>query len=229
MLTQGLRVERERARQQLVQDHAQRVHIRARVDVQAAELSLFRTHVLGRADERANLSVERAFGQGLRCGLGDAKVDDFDDGRVVAHSDEDVRGFEIAVNDPFLVGMLHALTHLQKQFKAVGDRQSVPRGVRGNRLAADVLHGEVGAPLRRAARVEDPSDSRMVHEGQRLTLGFEPRHDLCSVHAHFDDLHGHLSANGQGLLGEPDLAHPALADALQQTIGSDGFGGRDMG
>jgi hypothetical protein len=35
------------------------------------------------------------------------------------------------------------------------------------------------------------------------------------VHAWFNDLQGDLTTNGTRLIGEPNLAHPPFADALQ--------------
>ena len=50
-----LLLQRRRAGQQLVEQHAQRVDVAARVDVQAAHLGLLGAHVLERADDRAVL------------------------------------------------------------------------------------------------------------------------------------------------------------------------------
>src|SRR3712207_7349096 len=52
-----LGVERERAGEQLVQHHAQRVDVGARVDVQPAGQRLLGAHVLGRADDRDRKST----------------------------------------------------------------------------------------------------------------------------------------------------------------------------
>ena len=43
------------------------------------------------------------------------------------------------------------------------------------------------------------------------------------VHPRLDDLQGHLAPDGLGLLGEPDLAHPALAEPLEQPVRPDPF------
>ena len=53
------------ARQQFVEQHAERVDVAARVDVQAAHLRLLRTHVGRRADELLELREERLVGQPL--------------------------------------------------------------------------------------------------------------------------------------------------------------------
>ena len=227
LFPQCLRLERQRARQQLVEHHTQRIHICPGVDVEAAHLGLLGTHVFRRADERTYLRVERPIGQRLcRC-LRHAEVDHFRHWAVVANCHEDVRGFQITVDDAFLVGVLNSLADGQEQIDAFGNRQRVPRGVRRNRLAAHVLHDEIWAALRSGTRLEDPRNSRMVHQGQCLTLGLEASHHLRRVHARLDHLQRDLSVNGLGLLGEPNLAHAALADPLKQAVRADCFGRLD--
>ena len=84
--------------------------------------------------------------------------------------------------------------------------------------ARDVLHDEVGPALGRGAGVEDLGDGRMIHQRQCLPLGLETRHHFARVHARLDQLDGHPAAHRLLLLGEPDLAHAAFADQLQQII-----------
>ena len=73
---QRLRVEGAFAREQLVEQHAERVDVRAGVDVEVRHLRLLGAHVLRRADELPELGEERVLGEPLRGGLGDAEVDD---------------------------------------------------------------------------------------------------------------------------------------------------------
>jgi hypothetical protein len=54
----------------------------------------------------------------------------------------------------------------------------------------------------------------MVHQGQRLPLGLEPRDDLRGVHAQLDDLQRDLPVHRARLLGEPDFPHSAFAHQL---------------
>jgi hypothetical protein len=63
----------------------------------------------------------------------------------------------------------------------------------------------------------------MVHQRERLPLGFEPRDDLRRVHPGLDDLQRHLPADRPRLLGEPDDAHPPFADLLEQAVRADRF------
>jgi hypothetical protein len=61
----------------------------------------------------------------------------------------------------------------------------------------------------------------MVHERQRLALGFEPRDNLICVETRLDDLQRDTAADGMRLLGHVDRAHPTLADALEQVVVGD--------
>jgi hypothetical protein len=90
---QLLLVQRRLARQQLIQQHPQRVNVAARVDVQRAHLRLLRTHIRRRADELLERREHRFVRQHLtRGGLGNTEVDDFGDWPAVAKRDQDVRG-----------------------------------------------------------------------------------------------------------------------------------------
>ena len=61
----------------------------------------------------------------------------------------------------------------------------------------------------------------MVHQRQRLPLGFEAGDHLPRVHAGLDDLERHLPLDRLGLLGHEDDAHAAFADLLQQLVRAD--------
>ena len=61
----------------------------------------------------------------------------------------------------------------------------------------------------------------MVHHGQGLPLGLEPRDHPPRVHARLDDLESHLAADRLVLLGHVDDAHPALTNLLDQLVGAD--------
>ena len=100
------------------------------------------------------------------------------------------------MDDAFLVRMLNAVADLDEQLEALADRQAVPIAVAGDRFTAHVLHHEVRATLRRRPGVEHLGDRRVVHQGQRLALGLETRHDLRGVHAGLDDLDRDLAVDG---------------------------------
>ena len=61
----------------------------------------------------------------------------------------------------------------------------------------------------------------MVHHGQRLPLGLEPRHHFACVHAGLDDLQRHFAADGLPLRRHVHNAHAPFANLLQQLVGTD--------
>ena len=224
LLAQGPRLEGEHAGEQLVQDHTKRIHIGPCVDVEPGHLGLLGAHVLGGADQRPELGVQRPLGQRLGRGLRHAEVDDLGYRATVLQGHHHVRGFQIAVNDAPLVGVLHALADLDEQIEPLANRQRVAGAVGRDRLPPDILHNEVRAALRRGARVEHMGDSRVIHQREGLSLGLKPRHHLRRVHPCFDDLQRDLTPHGPRLLGQPHLPHAAFAHQFEQAIRSKGVG-----
>jgi hypothetical protein len=69
----------------------------------------------------------------------------------------------------------------------------------------------------------------VIHEGECLAFGFEPRHELARVHSRFDELQRNPAMHWMPLLGQPDFAHAALANLLEQMIRTDSPRGRRAG
>ena len=115
--------------------------------------------------------------------LGHAEVDDLGHRPAVVQGDQDVRGLEVAVDDPLLVRVLHRLADRDEQLQPLAGRQPPLVAVLGDRDALDQLHDEVGAARVGGAGVEDPGDVGVVHQGQGLPLGLEPGEHLAAVHA----------------------------------------------
>ena len=112
-----MRVQRRRAGQQLVQQHAQRVDVAAGVDVEVVQLRLLGAHVLQRADHRAELGEQRLLGQLLAGRLGHAEVDHLRHRLAVVQGDQHVGRLEVAVDDPLLVGVLDRLADRDEQLQ----------------------------------------------------------------------------------------------------------------
>ena len=103
-------VERRRAGQQLVQQHAQRVDVAAGVDVEAAHARLLGRHVHRRADHLGEAGEQRLLGQLLaRAPWPRRSRSPSRTGVAVVPRDQDVGRLEVAVDDPLLVGVLHRL------------------------------------------------------------------------------------------------------------------------
>ena len=69
----------------------------------------------------ALLGVEGPLSQRLVDSLGHTEVNDLRNGLILLLGDQDIGWFYIPVDYPLLVGVLHGLTNLQKQTKAVFD------------------------------------------------------------------------------------------------------------
>ena len=61
----------------------------------------------------------------------------------------------------------------------------------------------------------------MVHQRQRLALGFEPGDDRLGVHAQLDDLESDPAADGLLLFGHVNHPAAAFTDLLQQLVATD--------
>ena len=104
--TKLFRVEGPDAREKLVEEHTERVDVRAGVDVEIRHLGLLGTHVLRRANELTQLGEDGALRETLRRGLGNSEVDDLWRVLLVLGRDEHVRRLDVPVDDPLLVRVL---------------------------------------------------------------------------------------------------------------------------
>jgi hypothetical protein len=222
-VSQLLGGERERPGQEFVEDDPQRIDVGPGVDVLRPEVRLLRAHVLRSSDECPGLGEQRALGEPLSDGLRHSEVDDLRLRPVVHLGHQDVRRFEVTVNDRLLVGVLNSVADLAEQLEALNGREPLFLAVAIHRNAGHVLHDEVRPTLGRRASVEDLGDPRVVHQSEGLPLGLEARHDLPAVHARLDDLQGHPSPDRGHLLREPHLSHPPFGDELQETVRTDLF------
>ena len=165
--------------------------------------------------------MERLLGQLLAHGFGDAKVDDLGYWPDVMHFHQQVTGLQIAVDHAFLMRVLHAVAEGNEQLQSLARRELVLIAVLGDRRPFDQLHREIGSSRVGRTGVEHLGDVRMIHQGQGLPLGFEPRHHLARVHAGLDDLQGHFAADGLPLRRHVHDAHAPFANLLQQLVGAD--------
>ena len=62
-------------------------------------------------------SKERLIGQSSLGRFGDAEVNDFGHRHAVVQGDEDVRGFDVAMDDALLVSVLDGVADLDEQFE----------------------------------------------------------------------------------------------------------------
>ena len=88
------------------------------------QLRLFGTHVLNGTDDLTEFGKQGFVGQLqlMLLGFGESEVDHFGDWLAVLSADQHVAGFEVAMNDSFLVSMMHGLANRNEQFQAVAHR-----------------------------------------------------------------------------------------------------------
>jgi hypothetical protein len=220
-LLETLPFQRRRAGEQLIEKHARRVDIASCIDVEIVELRLLGRHVQGRAHHGPMRCMQGFFRESARGGVhrfSQAEVDDLRHGLVVVRRHQDVRGLQIAVDDPLLVSVLHGLADLHEEAQSL--RHTRPRRVAvfGDRYALDVLHHEERPAGLGQAAVEHLGDIRMIHHGQRLALGFEPREHLARIHTRLDELERDFAPDRLRLLSNPDRPHAPFADFFEQLV-----------
>ena len=146
-------------------------------------------------------------------------------GLPVDERDQDVRGLEVPVDDRLLVRVLDALADLDEELEPLlgVERCWVSQcSVIGTPGTYSMT--KYGRPSGVLPAVEHLGDGGVVHQGQGLPLGLEAGHHLLGVHARLDDLERHPAPDRLELLGEPDLAHPALAEDLEKPVRADASG-----
>ena len=206
--------ERGPQRQQLVEEAAGGVEVRAVVDGLAERL--LRGEVLGGAHHHAGLRHRRL---GAVQGAGDAEVHDLDGAGV---GDDDVGRLDVAVDDAVLVAVGERLQDTgdddERLLRAGRLRvdQQVADGVALDDLHHDVGDGAVADPV--LARVVDRDHRVVVEARDRLRLTREARlGDGVLRQVRAEQLHSDGPAEPD-VLGREDLRHTAPAESARQPV-----------
>ena len=211
-------VDRRCARQQFIKDDTERKNVGTGVHTQHRQFDLLGADVSRCAHEFGQLSHECFVGQRWTGRLGYAEVDHLRHGAAVDLGDQNIRRFEISVDDALLVGVLHAVADVEEEAKSRGDIEPVAVAKIGDRFALDKLHREKRAAICGRSGFEHTRDMRVVHEGERLALRFEPRDHLACVHAGFEHFDCNHAPDRLALLGAKNDAESAVPDLLEQAI-----------
>ncbi len=212
-------VEWPTAGQQLEEQQAERVDIGRCRDRLAGEL--LGAGVLGRREElcRAGLSEPAEAGRFGVEELGDAEVEQ---PYLAAFGQQDVGRLQIAVNDEVDMGVVHRLADLLEQGQALVETESPLVGGDGERSAVDILEGKVGDAGLVDATVEELGDAAVGEAGERFALDPEAAPELAALEPPPNPFQRDLAAEaGFVALGEPDLAHAALAEQTPEAVGPD--------
>jgi hypothetical protein len=202
------RFERDRARQHFVERDAERVDVRAAVDVVAIAADLLRTHVDGRADERA--------GFGQRRGLLRAREPEVRDHRFVLVREDQVRRLDVAVDDPVLVRVEQRPRRSRDDARTILRRELAVLERAIERFALDELH-RVPVHVVGLADFVDLDDVLVRQLRDRLRLAQEALdHRFRDREARRQDFHRD-AAFQSFLLGFEHDAHRAATDFAQHA------------
>ena len=171
---------------------------------------------------REGVSLPRALG---RAALQYAAIEqprdaEIEQQRAALRVHQDVRGLEVAMHHQPLVCESHGIAHREEQFQNRLRRQRMLATIAVNGQAIDILHHQIGPPLRRGAAIEQPRDMR-VRQG---------RQDLPFLGEEFKRLGGGQAVqqlDGGALVEMPVVAfrkkyaaHTAVPQLLAQAPGS---------
>ena len=216
------------AGEQFVQQDAEAVEIAAGIDVRPAG-GLLRTHVGGGADGAAGAGGGGVGGRPPGGGFGDAEINHLGHQPSGLLADDDVGGFQIAVDDALLVGVLDGIANREKQLQPAAHAEAVVVAEIGDFLAIHQFHDEVRPAGGGGAGIEDAGDVRVVHAGEGLAFERKAGDDIFGVHAHADDFEGHLAMHRHPLLRQVNHTAAARAEAVDEVVGPDPRANAGMG
>jgi hypothetical protein len=198
-----------------------------RVDVARASQRFTRAllggHVARCSDQDAGI---RQLGRSIQ-ELGDAEVEQLRLERPVDIArQEDVRGFEITVQDAGRVSRLEPGRDLAQNGDDAFDRKQALDEQLGQCLAAQELHDDVWRSVLELTKAEDIGDVRMLQPAHGACFLDKSAHELRILRVGLgQDFDGHLFAN-QRVHGTVDGAERALADPIGNLVAAHSRSGR---
>ena len=135
--------------------------------------------------------------------------------------DHEVRGLDVAVDEPAGVRGAEAVEHLEEVPRGVGDAERAAAPALDElveALALDVLHDhEMDVPL--AADLEGPRQVGVLDAPGEVHLAAEPVQRLLLLERLLGGEHLDRDATAVGLVdGEEDLAHPPFAERPEDAV-----------
>ena len=206
------------AADQFKKDAAQRIHVGACVHMRAAVLDLLRADVARRADELIDPRGDGVAGAFAFQNLRDAEVDDLGHGFASLVHHHDVAGLDVAVDDPFLVRVIHRTADRNEQRETLAQVQVVLLAVADDGAALHHLHHEIGSADVRLARVQDAGDVGMLHDGERALFDGEAAQNVRRSHARLHNLDRHDAVDRLHLLCTIDHTEATLAEFVEQSV-----------
>ncbi len=214
-LVETLRLEGTLAREQPVEQHAERVEVRLSVDGPAGEL--LGRRVGERADE---LTVARDLVERFEQPRG-PEVEELH-ASVALH--QHVRRLQIAVDDAALVEVVerigdgaHDADHLQRSPRCAGPSARLGVDLGGD--AVEELHRQIGLALVREPEAVDAHDVRVVEPRQRPVLAIEARNGQARLREELE----REPLVARGVLDLVHRRHPAPRERADHPVRADGI------
>jgi hypothetical protein len=206
------------ARQQVVQQHAERVHIGDGADPFAAHLLGARKARSPEALVQPGLVVELASPLGIEQ-LRDAEIEQL--GRAVGRH-QDVGRLDVAVDDQVLVRVLNGRADLLEESQPLLRPQVLALAIEVEADAIDIFHHQVRHALPGRAAVQQAGDVRVVEVGEDLPLGAKATRQRVARQSAVDELDCDLLAKLLvRALGEINSCHSAATQRPHHTIATD--------
>ena len=201
------------AAEQLLHQHAQRVHVRG-CGHGGAGVLLGRRIAGGKPDGRRTFVIARGVEQ-----AGDAEVQQT--GRAFGR-DQDVGRLEVAVDHQLPMRRLHCAADFAQQPQARGDVQGAHVRMARDRQPIHVVHDEVGHAGVGDAAVDQARDRRVRERGQRLPFAPEQLLLQFRIRAAPQQFHRHaLMEVDVFAFAEEHARHAALAEGRYQPERAD--------
>ena len=210
-----------------VEDNAEGEEVAAGVEEFAA--GLLGRHVGDGAEGGAGASELVAFGDAGFGGVagssgidaGEAEVEDFG---LAGGGDEDVGGFDVAVEDAFAMGGFEGVGELSADFHEAGERGWMARVEAVERLAVEQLHDEEGLAVGLVDFV-DGADAGVVECGGDAGFAVEALESgRIGSGGAGDEFEGDVAAEAL-VFGFVDHTHATRSDAAQDGVVADGRAG----
>lgn len=211
------------SREEFDEQYTSGVDIGTAIDLFDIAASLFGRHITRSADSKARFGE----GWGIFIAVGedasDAEVEDLEGASVVGAFDQDeVFGFEIAVNDALAVGKIEGTEKLLEdldQDVAGWDTKALDMPLKG--FAFEPLHDQERAETGHMTEVDDLNDIFVAESSKKAGFAFESLdHEGVSGKVRMEDLDGKRDGEVD-MFGAVDGAKASATDLVFEAILSD--------
>ena len=213
--------ERLAARCHFVEHETEREDVRARVE--AVSSDLLRRHVRRSAanDSNDGIGILR-FGFGIGAVSGDSFGNKFCEAEIEdlgssSLGDENICGFDVAVNDSFCVRRLESFRYFDAQLEQFFERKRLPVDVSAQRFAVDEFHGDECVTIL-LADVVDGANAGMVEGGCGACFATEAVERLRLLCEFFRKEFQRYRAFQAAILSFEHDAHAAGAELLYDAV-----------